>query len=209
MTERNIHEAFLEAQKKIEPVKKDGRNPYFNSRYSTLEAVLGTVKPPLNDEGFSIQQPIMGDKVKTRLQYIDGNTIEDEGTPITCKVDNDPQAQGSAITYARRYGLMSLLGLSATDDDGESATSHQRETRAEPPEMRKPATVSPDRPVQPPQPSQGTESPITEGQIKAIFAISKSQGINEADLRANFGIDSIKGLSKQRASEIISALNKK
>ena len=39
---------------------------------------------------------------------------------------NDPQAQGSAITYARRYGLMSLLCLSAEDDDGESATTHDK-----------------------------------------------------------------------------------
>lgn len=212
MTERSIHQAFLDAQKKIEPVKKDGRNPYFNSRYSTLEAVISTVKLPLNDEGFTIQQPIMGDKVKTRLQYIDGNTIEDEGTPIVCKINNDPQAQGSAITYARRYGLMSLLGLSATDDDGESATSHSpvKEVKAEPPVARRVAPVQPEaKPATPIQPTQVTGIPITDGQRKAIFAITKSKGISEDDLKVMFGFESMTELTKQRASEIITGLNKR
>lgn len=199
MTERNIYEAFLDAQKKIEPVKKDGRNPYFNSRYATLESVISTVKTPLNDAGFSIQQPVMGDKVKTRLQYTDGGTIEDEGTPIVCKVDNDPQAQGSAITYARRYGLMSLLGLSADDDDGEKATSHppNREVRAEPPEARRST------------PTQGAETPISENQRRAIFAIFKSKGMTEEAFKKEYGVESIGSLTKDQASEIISGLNKK
>jgi len=196
MTEKmtNINQAFLEAQKKIKPVKKDGTNPYFNSRYATLSAVFDNVKEVLNEAGFSILQPVMGDKVKTRLLFTDGTTIEDEGTPIVCKVDNDPQAQGSAITYARRYGLMSLLGLPADDDDAESATG-----RGE--------NVTPG-----PQPKTETKEAksnelVSEAQIRAIFAISKSKGVTEEELKEKFHFDHIDKLTKQTASEIITGLN--
>ena len=190
----NINQAFLEAQKKIKPVKKDGTNPYFNSRYATLSAVFDNVKEVLNEAGFSILQPVMGDKVKTRLLFTDGTTIEDEGTPIVCKVDNDPQAQGSAITYARRYGLMSLLGLPADDDDAESATG-----RGE--------NVTPG-----PQPKTETKEAksnelASEAQIRAIFAISKSKGVTEEELKEKFHFDHIDKLTKQTASEIITGLN--
>lgn len=196
MTEKmtNINQAFLEAQKKIKPVKKDGTNPYFNSRYATLSAVFDNVKEVLNEAGFSILQPVMGDKVKTRLLFTDGTTIEDEGTPIVCKVDNDPQAQGSAITYARRYGLMSLLGLPADDDDAESATG-----RGE--------NVTPR-----PQPKTETKEAksnelASEAQIRAIFAISKSKGVSEEELKEKFHFDHIDKLTKQTASNIITSLN--
>lgn len=196
MTEKmtNINQAFLEAQKKIKPVKKDGTNPYFNSRYATLSAVFDNVKEVLNEAGFSILQPVMGDKVKTRLLFTDGTTIEDEGTPIVCKVDNDPQAQGSAITYARRYGLMSLLGLPADDDDAESATGRGENVT--------------------PRPQPKTETKVaksnelaSEAQIRAIFAISKSKGVTEEELKEKFHFESMKTITKDVASNIISGLN--
>jgi hypothetical protein len=43
--------------------------------------------------------------------------------PIHAKKEKDPQAYGSAITYARRYSLASVLGLAVgdEDDDGNAA----------------------------------------------------------------------------------------
>lgn len=186
----NINQAFLEAQKKNKAVKKDGSNPFFHSRYATLQAVIDNVKENLNNVGLSILQPVMGDKVVTRLLFTDGSTIEDGGTPIVCKVENDPQAQGSAITYARRYGLMSLLGLPADDDDAEKATTHEIPTvgRKEPQEL---------------------SGPMSDNQKKAIFAISKSKGMSEEELKATFHFEHMSELTKQKASEIINGLNKK
>ena len=42
-------------------------------------------------------------------------------TKIVSKDPNDPQKQGSAISYAKRYGLQSIFGLPSDDDDGEIA----------------------------------------------------------------------------------------
>lgn len=126
MTDKTIYERLLSAQKKIEPVTKDASNPFFKSSYATLGQVIEAVKQILNDEGIIVIQPIMDNKVFTILVggKSEDEQIKDGGTPIVCAKPNDPQAQGSAITYARRYGLMSLLCLSAEDDDGEKATSH-------------------------------------------------------------------------------------
>jgi len=37
-------------------------------------------------------------------------------------VKNDPQSIGSAITYARRYSISTMLGLVQSDDDGNAAS---------------------------------------------------------------------------------------
>lgn len=126
MTDKTVYERLLNAQKKIEPVTKDANNPFFKSSYATLGQVIETVKGILNEKGIIVIQPIMDNKVYTWLVggSNENEMIKDGGTPIICAKANDPQAQGSAITYARRYGLMSLLCLSAEDDDGEKATVH-------------------------------------------------------------------------------------
>ncbi len=116
-----IAPAYLKAQTEIESVVKDATNPYFKSSYATLIAVIDAIKTKLNKQGIMISQPIMGTVVQTRLTHESGEWFEDDGTPIVCAKINDPQAQGSAITYARRYGLMSMVCLPAEDDDGESA----------------------------------------------------------------------------------------
>ena len=126
METKTIYTALLTAQKSIETITKDAtaNAGSFKYSYATLGQVMDMVKKPLNDNGIIITQPITGDRVVTILTYIDGTSIQDTGTPIICARPNDPQAQGSAISYARRYGLMSLLCLSAEDDDGVKAMPH-------------------------------------------------------------------------------------
>jgi hypothetical protein len=61
------------------------------------------------------------DYIHTILLHESGEKIE-SFTKILCKSSNDPQAYGSGVTYARRYGLQSLVSLGAEDDDGNTAT---------------------------------------------------------------------------------------
>lgn len=136
----NISAALLSAQKKIEAVKKGAVNPYFKSTYADLPSVMEACKKPLNDNGVVILQPIIGDFVETRLIHADSGEWMSSRTRIVCKTDNDPQAYGSAITYARRYGLQSMVFLSAEDDDGEGAMNRQTEARRSSPLKEKTAT---------------------------------------------------------------------
>lgn len=128
---KNLTTQLLEAQKKIKSVKKDAANPFFKSKYASLESVIEAVKDVLNECGIVCLQPHGEDEfgmhVKTLLVHAEtGETLEGK-TKIVCAKQNDPQALGSAITYARRYGLQSFMLLPAEDDDAEGAMN--RETK--------------------------------------------------------------------------------
>jgi len=116
--------ALLKAQKKMVSATKDSSNPYFKSKYADYGAVLEVVKGPLNDEGFSILQPVSSDStghyVETVIVHESGEYYSSGAMRLEL-AKTDMQALGSAITYARRYQLQSLLGVPAEDDDGESS----------------------------------------------------------------------------------------
>ena len=116
---------LVQVQKEIETVDKDGKNPFFNSGYATLGATITACKDILNKHNFIVLQPIQSDEfgvyVCTTLIHSTGGKIESK-MRINQKEQNNPQAQGSAITYARRYSLQSLLCMNAEDDDGNVAT---------------------------------------------------------------------------------------
>jgi hypothetical protein len=120
----NITKALLTAQRNMEAAVKGSKNPYFKSSYADYNSVLEACKGPLNEVGIVILQPHTTDErgtfVQTILIHESGEYITSE-TKVSVKQENDPQALGSAITYARRYGLQSLVSLPAEDDDGEKA----------------------------------------------------------------------------------------
>lgn len=123
-----IAPALLAAQKNIGAAKKESTNPFYKSSYADLGAVMQVCKDELNKNGISVLQPVGTDEqgvyVETLLLHESGEFIADK-MRIAVKGPNDPQAQGSAITYARRYGLQSMVFIPAEDDDGEKATGHQ------------------------------------------------------------------------------------
>lgn len=126
-----MYEDLLEAQKNIEKVDKDGKNPFFKSEYTTLGASIEACKQALNDNNFIVLQPIESD---TEGVYVCTTIIHTSGEKITSRMritvakTNDPQAQGSAITYARRYALKALLCMSDFDDDGNEANKEPTQT---------------------------------------------------------------------------------
>ena len=115
--------ALLASQKKIEAVTKSANNPFFHSKYADLNSLIDACKDILNQNEIVILQPINEESVETTLLHTSGEWLT-SSCKIVCKETNNPQAQGSAITYARRYGLQSMLFMSAEDDDGEKATIH-------------------------------------------------------------------------------------
>lgn len=119
-----ISVALLKAQKEMKNASKDAKNPFFKSKYADLNAVREACHPELNTNGITVLQPMgMGEHgsfVETILLHESGEFISSQ-TPIICAKQNDPQALGSAISYARRYGLQSLVSLGAEDNDAEGA----------------------------------------------------------------------------------------
>jgi hypothetical protein len=115
--------ALCAAQSQMGGAVKDSANPFFKSSYADLTSVIKAIKQPFADNGLSYTQfPVSNENgvgVSTRLMHISGQWLEMEYTLPTVK--KDPQASGSAISYARRYALQSIAGIPTAEDDAESA----------------------------------------------------------------------------------------
>jgi hypothetical protein len=123
-----IASALVKAQGAMGNAVKDSKNPFFKSNYADLNAVREACLPALNANGVSVLQPTVHVDgrayVETVLLHESGEFISSL-TEVLCAKQNDPQAHGSGISYARRYGLQSLVNLGSADDDGESAMGRQ------------------------------------------------------------------------------------
>lgn len=119
-----IAPALLAAQKEMGNAKKDSKNPFFKSKFADLNSVREAVTPALHSNGIIVLQPTVYDSgrnfVQTLLLHESGEYISSD-TEIICAKINDPQAYGSAVSYARRYGLSSMLSVGAEDNDAEGA----------------------------------------------------------------------------------------
>jgi len=117
-----LYKAIISVTDKMS-AEKDGKNPHFRSDYMTLDGILNAVKPILKSVGIAVMQSTHSEEgtltCETRLIHESGEWIS-----ATCQVHVDkltPQGYGSAITYARRYGICSILGIAENDDDGNQA----------------------------------------------------------------------------------------
>ncbi len=120
--------AFVAAQGEITPAPKDKINPHFKSRYADLASIMEACREALKRNGLGvIQSPGFVEgriRVTTRIVHKSGQWVESD---LDLKTRNDTaQDAGSAITYARRYALASMLGVvSEEDDDGNLANGNR------------------------------------------------------------------------------------
>jgi hypothetical protein len=118
-----IATALAKAQGEIEDATKTGVNPAFRSKYADLAAVRAVIREPLAVNDLSIVQfprtVSGGVEVETMILHKSGEYLAETLFMPVSKYD--AHGVGSGITYARRYGLMSLLCLAADDDDGNAA----------------------------------------------------------------------------------------
>lgn len=128
---KEIAVAMNKAQSEITAAKKDSANPFFKSSYADLGSVIKAVKLAMSENGLSyMQAPEMSEHsvgVTTLIMHTSGEWVQSSLMLPLQKMD--PQAAGSAITYARRYALQSLMGLPAADDDAEFAMARLEENQ--------------------------------------------------------------------------------
>lgn len=127
-----FHTKFLKAQAEFPKLQKDGENPHFRSSFITLDNLLAKVLPVLNKNGLMMMQGVttLDGQPALKTMITDGTDVV-ETTMLLMMKSNDPQGQGSAITYARRYSLMALLGLAAGEDDDGNAANEAENHRQE------------------------------------------------------------------------------
>lgn len=182
-----IAAALCKAQSVMKGAPKDAQNPHFKSRFASLSSVWEACRGPLTDNGLSVLQmpgaapevvvdgEVVSDgravTVTTMLLHASGQWIA-ESLTMTAR-DASPQSVGSAITYARRYGLQAAVGICPEDDDGNEASHPVASARAS------------DRGQWGPSQPQKSQQPQGNGQPrqhdgpprsgKALFAWTKEQ----------------------------------
>ena len=124
----------------IDAATKGNENAAFKSggkasKYADINAVIDAIKPALINHGlFFTQHPMPHDKgvqIETFLHHAGGESMS-LGVLFVPASKQDAQGFGSAMTYARRYALVTAFGVPVEDDDGNAATKAQREVSAEP-----------------------------------------------------------------------------
>lgn len=195
----SLAEALLAAQIDMPAVDRDGTNPHFKSKFTTLGNLLSKTKPVLNRHGVVlIQAPVMSVNgqfaLRTILKHVSGESMEFDA-PLSPAKD-DPQGQGSAITYMRRYAAASALAIAdQEDDDGNGASNGSGRT-----------TTTTRRDGQ----GNGQKATATPAQRKKIIARAKQMGLvdyqTKAWLEFTAGTPHTDRIEKARASELIEAL---
>jgi hypothetical protein len=138
---KQIASALVKAQRAFGPALKTSTNPHFRSRYADLSACVEAVIDALNENGIFLLQKNYdcNDGIMCETVF-----VHESGEMLECgivhfpAVKQDPQGYASALTYARRYSLMSACGIAPEDDDG-NAGSRKQAPAANPLDNIKPA----------------------------------------------------------------------
>jgi hypothetical protein len=244
---KSLAAALLAFHKNPPHIALDSTNPFHKSKYASLQKNNPKIREALVSEGLVYSQPLAHIGTQPALTTIlmhpsSGESIEST-TPLLLGMKwekdkesgnkelvdaTDPQSHGSAITYARRYALLSILGLVGDeDDDANAATPNQlrvngkaaSEPGANPPPPARPPTddveFAPELPVAEAQESFATPGDgITDKQLKFLKMLAekliKAEKLTveefRASLDAKYGITSTKGLTKDQAKEEITYL---
>jgi len=124
---KNIYAKILAVQKDIQPIERNEDNPYFQSKYFSVDTVIAELKPLLNKHGLVVIQPLgiyEGHPILI-TSVLDPDSGEKIETYTHLPQNPDPQKQGAIITYFRRYALVSMFLLQGETDDDANSVSNQ------------------------------------------------------------------------------------
>ncbi len=120
-----IAQAICKAQAECEAATKDASNPFFKSKYATLEEIIAVLKKPLANNGLCINQFTDFNEdcswLTTQISHSSGQWMR--GRYLLTPTDNKPQSVGSSLSYAKRYALQAVMLVPSEDDDGNAAQS--------------------------------------------------------------------------------------
>ncbi len=134
-TQKTLAQIIADIQDEVGNIKKDSKNPHFKNTYASYEQVLEVLNPILRKHNLVIYhgfgEPIFENQIAVTTEIV--NTIKNKGISTTLYIPVsklDPQMAGSAITYAKRYSILAMLGLGTEDDDAEGAVVRPQKTNA-------------------------------------------------------------------------------
>lgn len=130
---KTLMAAIHAVQAEMSNLPKSASNPHFKSKYVPLDKLMEAMMPLLNKNGLvwlTLPCCLTDGEEKPGLEYRLQHVESKEGlmgVMALLAAKDDPQGQGSAITYARRQSIMAVFGVAGeSDDDGNAATESRR-----------------------------------------------------------------------------------
>lgn len=167
----NLFAALSAAQAEFHTLTKDSENPHFHSKFAGLDTIVEQTRPVLTTHGLSFMgKPSFDEQGRPTLKYTLGHESgeREDGEMLLLVAKQDPQGQGSGLTYARRYAICAVLNLVADeDDDGENASA---------PAPKSKVKAKPDTPA--------ADATIPETEVKALAALYAATGWKDTDPKA-------------------------
>lgn len=169
--------AMASASGEMEGASRDALNPHLKNKYANLSSVVAAIKPALVKNGLWFRQVMhereKGVCIETLVCHKAGHEIS-FGSLFVPASKQDAQGFGSALTYARRYSLMTAFGICPEDDDGNAAA-------ASPPQVE-PAPELPTGPINDATRDwisgkiDGRQIPV--GELCKAFSVTSLKGLN-------------------------------
>jgi len=125
---KQLAAALVKVQANLKGARKTKENPHLKSKYADLASVWEACHEALTENGVAvIQSPAFEGGVffcDTTLLHSSGESMT--GRYFVRPTKEDPQGYGSAFTYARRYSLLGMIGITNEDDDANRASGRNR-----------------------------------------------------------------------------------
>lgn len=121
---KNIYTKIMEIQKLNLSVSKDSKNPFFKSNYVSLDNLVSTITPHLNERWLLIYHYSEDKNINTVVADVDSWEIIKSTFPMIDS--NDPQKLWSCISYAKRYNLWQLFNIITDRDDDANIASDKK-----------------------------------------------------------------------------------
>lgn len=185
--------ALAAIQNRVE-VKKNAVNPHHKNKYANIEAIIDACSPELEKQGLMFMQTLDDEGIEpgqvliiTRIIHIETNQWVESRLKITAKAAT-PQDLGGAVTYARRYSLVTILGLTPEDDDANAAQGlNQRQSQSQQRQQQQSS-----------KPKEPTSEELAKNNAKVvgnkIIEFQKQHGLSNEEVLFVGGINSIKEL---------------
>jgi len=182
----NIADAIVKFQSQVETLKRTSSNPFFKSTYTTLEDIVGSIRPVLAKQGLSFLQntngSINGDvvSISTMILHETGEFIEFE--PLQIKISSNVQQSMAIVTYLRRYSLQCALGIVTADedDDGNLASVSDKTSATK---------------------SNGYK--VTQKQLSRLYAIGMRKGYDTSGLKTLCKLERLDDLNKEQYDKLV------
>jgi len=132
-TIQKLAKALLAFNSKPLKILKNAKNPFFKSKYASLEDILDVISKPLNEAGLVISCFPSGQHglICVLMHAESGEYIETYYEVDGIK--NTSQERGSALSYQRRYAMMAMLNLNVCDElDDDGHANSRPDIKAQP-----------------------------------------------------------------------------